>query len=141
MNKLREIRLHFLGNNANFRSVTFIIDHLEGNTANGAQALHRMIETHEMLGLITMGLTALLNVSIERVAYRPLRHAPKLAPLITAVGFSFILQNVGLLWKGPANIGFPDVIPNTNILTTVLGLDTSVAITSTPRTCSSDPVA
>ena len=37
---------------------------------------------------------------IERVAYRPLRNAPKLAPLITAVGFSFILQNVGLLWLG-----------------------------------------
>src|SRR5918911_4231844 len=41
-----------------------------------------------------------LNVMIERVAYRPLRNAPKLAPLITAVGFSFILQNVGLLWLG-----------------------------------------
>ena len=37
---------------------------------------------------------------IERVAYRPLRNAPKLAPLITAVGFSFILQNVGILWRG-----------------------------------------
>ena len=41
---------------------------------------------------------ALLNVMIERVAYRPLRNAPKLAPLITAIGMSFILQNVGLLW-------------------------------------------
>ena len=41
-----------------------------------------------------------LNVMIERVAYRPLRDAPKLAPLITAVGFSFLLQNVGLLWFG-----------------------------------------
>ena len=36
---------------------------------------------------------------IERVAYRPLRNAPKLAPLITAIGMSFILQNVGLLWR------------------------------------------
>ena len=47
-----------------------------------------------------------LNVMIERVAYRPLRNAPKLAPLITAVGFSFILQNVGLLWLGgsPASV-------------------------------------
>ena len=43
-----------------------------------------------------------LNVLIERVAYRPLRNAPKLAPLITAIGFSFILQQVGLLWKGGA---------------------------------------
>jgi branched-chain amino acid transport system permease protein len=69
------------------------------------------------------GLTA--SVSIERVAYRPLRNAPKLAPLISAIGMSFILQNVGLLWKGPP-IGF-DVIPNTNVLTTCLGLEHELA--------------
>ena len=51
-----------------------------------------------------------LNALIERVAYRPLRSAPKLAPLITAVGFSFILQNVGLLWKGGSQVGIPDLI-------------------------------
>jgi branched-chain amino acid transport system permease protein len=79
--------------------------------------------------LVTMVITAVLNVSIERVAYRPLRNAPKLAPLISAIGMSFILQNVGLLWKGPASLGFDDVIPNANVLTTVFGLDTAVAIT------------
>jgi branched-chain amino acid transport system permease protein len=79
--------------------------------------------------LITMGLTALLNVGIERVAYKPLRHAPKLAPLISAIGMSFILQNVGLLWKGPSSLGYPDVIPNTNILTSVFGLDTAIEFT------------
>ena len=42
-----------------------------------------------------MPLTGLLNVAIERFAYRPLRNAPRLAPLITAIGVSFILQNVG----------------------------------------------
>jgi branched-chain amino acid transport system permease protein len=78
--------------------------------------------------LLTMTITSILNVSIERVAYRPLRSAPRLAPLISAIGMSFVLQNVGLLWKGPANLGFPDVIPNTNILTSVLGLDTTIAI-------------
>jgi branched-chain amino acid transport system permease protein len=51
-----------------------------------------------------------LNVMIERVAYRPLRSAPKLAPLITAVGFSFILQNVGILWIGGSPEGIPDLI-------------------------------
>jgi branched-chain amino acid transport system permease protein len=50
--------------------------------------------------LVSMIACGSLNVMIERVAYRPLRNAPKLAPLITAVGFSFILQNVGLLWLG-----------------------------------------
>ncbi len=78
---------------------------------------------------VTMAFTAVLNVSIERVAYRPLRNAPKLAPLISAIGMSFILQNVGLLWMGPANLGFPDVIPNTNILTSMFGLDTPLEIT------------
>ena len=50
-----------------------------------------------------------LNVMIERVAYRPLRNAPKLAPLITAIGMSFILQNVGLLWR-PSPDSPPDLI-------------------------------
>src|ERR1700730_6001890 len=49
--------------------------------------------------IITMIVTGSLNVLIERVAYRPLRGAPKLAALITAVGLSFLLQKVGLLWR------------------------------------------
>jgi branched-chain amino acid transport system permease protein len=63
-----------------------------------------------------------LNVMIERVAYRPLRSAPKLAPLITAVGFSFILQNVGLLWRGGSPQGIPDVINSQHQLFTILGV-------------------
>src|ERR687888_1973739 len=57
------------------------------------------------LGMMFVGLvlamlaSGTLNVMIERVAYRPLRGATKLAPLITAIGMSFILQNVGLLWR------------------------------------------
>ena len=39
--------------------------------------------------------------SIERIAYRPLRNAPKLAPLISAIGMSFVLQNIGLPDRGP----------------------------------------
>jgi branched-chain amino acid transport system permease protein len=79
--------------------------------------------------VVTMSITAILNVSIERIAYRPLRNAPKLAPLISAIGMSFILQNVGLLWKGPASIGYPDVIPSTNILTSVFGFNTDLEFT------------
>jgi branched-chain amino acid transport system permease protein len=60
--------------------------------------------------LITMVVTGTLNVMIERVGYRPLRGAPKLAPLITAVGFSFILQDVGQLWLGGNPVGVPDLI-------------------------------
>jgi branched-chain amino acid transport system permease protein len=57
---------------------------------------------------ITMVVSAILNAMIERVGYRPLRNAPKLAPLITAVGF--ILQNIGILWLGPAQQAAPDLI-------------------------------
>ena len=61
-------------------------------------------------GLVAMIACGMLNVMIERVAYRPLRNAPKLAPLITAVGFSFILQNVGLEWLGGSQHGVDDLI-------------------------------
>jgi branched-chain amino acid transport system permease protein len=60
---------------------------------------------------------------IERVAYRPLRGAPKLAPLITAVGFSFILQNVGLLWLGGSHHSVPDLIRSQKHLVTLLGVN------------------
>lgn len=63
-----------------------------------------------------------LNVLIERVAYRPLRSAPKLAPLITAVGMSFILQNVGLLWKGGNQQGVPDLLDAQHTLVTIFGV-------------------
>jgi branched-chain amino acid transport system permease protein len=65
---------------------------------------------------------AFLNMLIERVAYRPLRSAPKLAPLITAVGFSFILENVGLLWNGGQQESVPDLIESQNHLLTILGV-------------------
>ncbi len=61
---------------------------------------------------ITMLACAILNISIERVAYRPLRHAPKLAPLITAIGVSFFLEGALFLWKGPSNVHYPDVLPS-----------------------------
>ncbi len=66
---------------------------------------------------ITIPLFALVNASIERVAYKPLRHAPRLAPLITAVGMSFIVQNVGLAIYGVNFSSVPNFIPRTNAIT------------------------
>jgi branched-chain amino acid transport system permease protein len=60
--------------------------------------------------LVAMLVPGIMNVMIERVAYRPLRNSPRLAPLITAVGMSFILQNVGLLWLGGSPEGITDLI-------------------------------
>ena len=59
----------------------------------------------------TMAICALINVTIERLAYRRLRNAPKLAPLITAVGMSFILQNIGIVMNGSAPKSRRSVLP------------------------------
>ena len=75
--------------------------------------------------LIAMVACGSLNTMIERVAYRPLRSAPKLAPLITAVGFSFILQNVGLLWLGGTPRSTPDLIHSQQQLFAVGGVSVS----------------
>jgi branched-chain amino acid transport system permease protein len=72
--------------------------------------------------IVSMLVCGTLNVLIERVAYRPLRGAPKLAPLITAVGFSFILQNVGLLWQGGSPIGVPDLIHESQVVFRISGV-------------------
>ncbi len=66
--------------------------------------------------IVAMLVPGTMNVMIELVAYRPLRNAPKLAPLITAVGFSFILQNVGLLWRGGSPEGITDLIDSQNVV-------------------------
>ena len=65
--------------------------------------------------VLTMLACGAINATIEFVAYRPLRGAPRLAPLITAIGVSFIIQNVGLAWKGPNYITAPDVFPHSNV--------------------------
>jgi branched-chain amino acid transport system permease protein len=72
--------------------------------------------------VLSMLVCGTLNAMIERVAYRPLRNAPKLAPLITAVGFSFILQNVGILWHGGAQIAAADLINSQKQLVDVFGV-------------------
>lgn len=54
-----------------------------------------------------------VGYTIERVAYRPLRRAPKLAPLITAIGISIILQNLAMLKWGRSYHSFPPVFPAT----------------------------
>jgi branched-chain amino acid transport system permease protein len=53
-----------------------------------------------------------INITIERIAYRPLRNAPRLAPLITAIGMSFVLEGIMFIWSGPATVHFPDILPN-----------------------------
>jgi branched-chain amino acid transport system permease protein len=65
-----------------------------------------------VIGMLFCGV---LNATIEFIAYRPLRGAPRLAPLITAIGMSFILQNVGLAWKGSNYVPVPNILPRGNV--------------------------
>jgi branched-chain amino acid transport system permease protein len=57
--------------------------------------------------LVCMG----VGFTIERLAYRPLRNAPRLAPLITAIGVSIVLQNIAMLIWGRQYISFPPILP------------------------------
>jgi branched-chain amino acid transport system permease protein len=80
---------------------------------------------------------AALNWSVDRVAYKPLRKAPKLAPLVAAIGVSFVFMNLGQFWGGlPMEVfgegraaaapkNFPPVVPNVNVLSR-LGSDSVV---------------
>ncbi len=65
--------------------------------------------------LITVVVCSVLGVLIEKIAYKPLRKAPPLAVLITAIGMSFLLQSSSLLFFGSTPIPFQSVIPNENI--------------------------
>lgn len=69
-----------------------------------------------MLLVVVPIFCAAVNVSIDRIVYKPLRTAPKLAPLVSAIGVSFLLMNVGLLWGGAADRHFPDLVSRQNLL-------------------------
>ncbi|MBM4113239.1 MAG: branched-chain amino acid ABC transporter permease [Phycisphaerae bacterium] len=83
------------------------------------------------------GFCAALNWGIDRAAYRPLRSAPKLTLLVTAIGISFVLVNLALFWGGlPMEVfgggnqasapkNFPELVPTTNLL----GSESRVSIT------------
>ncbi|MCC6216695.1 MAG: branched-chain amino acid ABC transporter permease [Polyangiaceae bacterium] len=60
--------------------------------------------------LVAMASSAALGMAIERLAYRPVRNAPRLTPLITAIGVSLLLQNLGLLVFGPNPRRYPPVL-------------------------------
>ena len=63
--------------------------------------------------LVACTVSAVLNFSIEKIAYRPLRNSPRLAPLITAIGMSLLLQTLAMIiWK-PNPKPFPNLLPST----------------------------
>lgn len=60
--------------------------------------------------IVSMIFSAILGIVIERMAYKPLRNASRIAILITAVGVSFLLENGGIFVLGPQAKGFPEIV-------------------------------
>ncbi|GAB7126721.1 branched-chain amino acid ABC transporter permease [Silvimonas sp. JCM 19000] len=63
--------------------------------------------------VMAIPVSMLLGFAVERIAYRPLRRAPRLAPLITAIGVSIVLQQVASLIWGRSYRPFPNILPQT----------------------------
>lgn len=96
---------------------------------------------HIILGLLLALIIAVLvcgglNAAVERLAYRRLRNAPRLAPLISAIGMSFIIENIGLIWAGQSWLvpsfgttggasqkNFPDLV---GTMVTKLGMNVNI---------------
>ena len=94
-----------------------------------------LIATPLTISIIVLAMigTAALGVAIERFAYRPLRNSPRLAPLITAIGMSFLLQNAVMLIFGPSDKNFPQIIKSQNYSwgsITFTNLQVIIAVTS-----------
>lgn len=79
--------------------------------------------------LAAMAVCGTFNVIAERIAYRPLRSAPRLAPLISAIGVSFIYVNLGLIWMGAAPQRYPDHLPQFDLIRDLLGVETLIRFT------------
>jgi len=96
-----------------------------GTAAIGGSDLKRAYAIGASL-VLAMFFCMVINVTIERIGYKPLRNQPRLAPLITAIGFSFLLANVGLAWKeaGPVPVR-GDILP-TGRLFEVAGVSYSI---------------
>ena len=91
--------------------------------------------------LVAAAFCASVNVLIERLAYRRLRNAPRLAPLISAIGVSFILVNIGLFWGGLRQVfpfmgtnaaapkSVPNLLPDVDVFQ-ILGLNLPLTFSS-----------
>ncbi len=65
--------------------------------------------------IVSMAVTGLLGMVVERLAYKPLRHAPRISVLITAIGVSFFLEYATMYFVTPTPRTFPDVFSSTGI--------------------------
>jgi branched-chain amino acid transport system permease protein len=65
-----------------------------------------------MVLFVAIAACAMMSFYIEKLAYRPLRNAPRLAPLISAIGMSILLQTIAMMIWGRAPLRFPQLLPS-----------------------------
>ena len=102
-------------------SISVISEVFGLNAASPAYVVWPAILATLAIAMVGCGL---INTTVERIAYKPLRGQPRLVPLITAIAASFILQNIALAWKGPNFVqlntgpsGAADFLPQGNVFT------------------------
>lgn len=95
---------------------------LGGDTHSGLAYAVLMV----LVLLLAMLFAGLLNRAIDRLAYRRLRGSSRLVPLITAIGMSFVLMNLGGYWKGWAPVYFPSLLGDYDV--NLLGPDATVSL-------------
>lgn len=79
-------------------------------------------------GLVAMVYSSAYGFTVERIAYRPLRRAPRLSILISAIGMSLFLQNYVLLAQTPNFLPFPSLLPEMRLPAALQGLVTAPQI-------------
>jgi branched-chain amino acid transport system permease protein len=114
----------------------FVAAWLGYDAASGAASFSLAYAALVLVG--AMVICALLGMSIERAAYRPVRNAPRLTPLITAIGMSLLLQNLGRIVFGTEPRSFPSIVAETrwrigevvitNIKVLILGVSLALMI-------------
>jgi branched-chain amino acid transport system permease protein len=93
---------------------TFVSMFVSGTLLQQKQGIHEiplLLVSLVLVFALTIAIMGAIGAAIERFAYRPLRRAPRLAPLITAIGVSFILQNVIQYFVGPYTYNVPQLFP------------------------------
>ena len=101
-----------IGSLTGFGVLTLLLGTKPGQTVAKDTSLIIVLLAIVAAMVIAMIVCGLLNYSINRIAYKRLRNAPKLAPLISAIGVSFVLQSIGLYINGSTSKGYPVLFPN-----------------------------
>jgi len=95
-----------------FALITSILGVKPGGVVSKDTSIFTVILVIILAIAIAMVVCGTLNYLIDRLAYKRLRNAPRLAPLIAAIGISFILQNIGLYLNSSTPKGYPYLFPN-----------------------------